>query len=356
MLMTLQIFLLGSPRAERDGVLVEGVRGRKAWALLAYLLLSPDRVDRRRLATALFPDAEDPGAALRWNLSQLRRGLGMSLEGDPVRVDLPRDTVVDVELIARGEIGEAIALPSLGRELLEGVVLDELELFTSWLDGERRHMASLTGDVLREAAVRSLSVGDARGAVVLAERVVELDPYDENAAVLLIRSLREAGRSGEAVAVAESTAVRLRVELGVEPSSMLWSAAHASTGGAARIGGSAAVEAQLEAGVAALAAGVPDAGLDALRGAMGGARAIGDPSLLARCLTSLGSGLIHAVRGSDQDGLTLLHEAVPLALAAELPLIAARASRELGYAGPVAWPLRTCATLVRRSHDARSLR
>jgi tetratricopeptide (TPR) repeat protein len=92
-----------------------------------------------------------------------------------------------------------------------------------------------------------------------------------------------------------------------------------------------AVEAQLDAGEAALAAGVPDAGLDTLREALGGARAVGEPGLLARCLTALGTGLIHAVRGSDQDGLALLHEAVPLAISADLPGVAARASRELGY-------------------------
>ncbi|MEX1161967.1 MAG: BTAD domain-containing putative transcriptional regulator [Nitriliruptor sp.] len=329
--MSLELFLLGQPRAVLDGHAVSAVRGTKAWALLAYLLLADGQVERRRLASMLFPDADDPSASLRWNLSQLRRGLGMALEGDPLTVTLPEDTWVDLEVLANGETGEAAAVALRGQELLDGVVVDDLDAFSAWLDGERRHVVALCAAGLREAAALRLAGGDAEGASVLAERVVRLEPFDENAVVLLVRALREAGRLGEAHAVAAATAVRFRRELGTEPSSALWSAAHASTGGAARSGGAAATQAQLEAGEAAIAAGLPDAGIDALREALGGARALSDAGLLARSLTALGSALIHAIRGSDQDGLALLHEAIPLAAARDLPGVAARATRELGY-------------------------
>ncbi len=327
----LELSLLGSPRASRDGRSLDGVRGTKAWALLAYLLLAERPVERGRLTALLFPDAADPAAALRWNLSQLRRGLGVTLEGDPVVLTLPPDTRLDLDVLANGGSEEAAAVADHGRQLLEGVSPGDHEPFEMWLEGERRHLAALTADVLREAAVARLSRGDVLGAAELAERVIALDPFDQHAAVVLVRSLREAGRAGEARAVADATAERLRTELGVEPSSTLWSAAHASTGGSATIGGRTAIEAQLDAGEAALAAGVPDAGLDALREALGGARAIAEPDLLARCLTALGSALIHAVRGSDQDALALLHEAIPLASTAGLHRISAQAHRELGY-------------------------
>jgi DNA-binding SARP family transcriptional activator len=307
------------------------VRGTKAWTLLAYLLRADRPVDRGRLSALLFPDAADPAAALRWNLSQLRRALGVTLEGDPVVLTLPVGTRVDLHVLANTEASEAMSVAGLDGEFLGGVSVRDHEPLAMWLDGERRHLAALTGDVLREAAVARLSVGDAIGAVELAERVVQMAPLDENAAVILVRSLREAGRPDEAVAVAGSTAERIRDELGVEPSSLLRSAVHASPGGPATIGGRTAIEAQLEAGEAALAAGVPDAGLDALREALGGSRVLAEPDLLARCLTGLGSALIHAVRGSDQDGLALLHQAIPLATAAGLEHIAALANRELGY-------------------------
>lgn len=327
----LELFLLGRPRAVRGGHPVDTVRGLKAWVLLTYLLLADGPVNRRGLAMLLFPDAADPAATLRWNLSQLRRSLRVDLDGDPLVLRLPSGTRVDIALLARGDANDAAAVAAGGQQLLEGIALDGLDAISLWLDGERRHLAALSVDVLREAALVRLSEGDAHGAVGLAEHIMQLDPFDENAAVLLVRSLREAGRRSEAVAIAKATIIRFRAELGVEPSSMLLSAAHASTGGAVRSGGTATVDAQLDAGEAAIVAGVPDAGIDALREALGGARAIGEPALLARCLTALGGALIHAVRGSDQDGLALLHEAIPTAVSGDLPRVAAKANRELGY-------------------------
>ena len=329
--MSLELYLLGQPHAIRDGQPVDTVRGAKAWALLAYLLLAEGHVGRRSLAALLFPDAADPAGSLRWNLSQLRRGLGIALDGDPLTLTLPGETWFDLDVLAHGGTVEAAAVALREQELLDGVVLDGLETFSAWLDRERRHVTALCADGLREAAVLRLAGGDAQGAAVLAERVVRIEPFDENAVVMLVRALREAGRPGEAHAVAAATAVRFHRELGIEPSSALWSAAHASTGGAARSGGVVATQAQLEAGEAAIAAGLPDAGIDALREALGGARALSETGLLAQALTTLGSALIHAVRGSDQDGLALLHEAIPLAAARDLTGILAKATRELGY-------------------------
>jgi DNA-binding SARP family transcriptional activator len=63
------IRLLGPPAMERDGRPVRSPRGRKAWALLAYLLLADRPPSRRHLAELLFADADDPLGALRWTLA-----------------------------------------------------------------------------------------------------------------------------------------------------------------------------------------------------------------------------------------------------------------------------------------------
>lgn len=329
--MSLEIMLLGPPRARRDGQPVRGLRGTKVWALLAYLLSADQPVPRERLARLLFPDAVDPAAALRWDLSQLRRHLGIDVRGDPVETTLPSDSRVDVQLLARSAATDAAILVGLEDEFLGGVRIDDHSPFALWIEGERRHVRAMTIDALREAAVVSLAQGDAAEALISAERVARLDPLDENASILLIRCLREAGRHEDARAAAEAAAARLREDLGVEPSTALWSAVHASTGGPARAWGRVAVEDQLDAGEAALAAGMPDAGIDALREAVGGSRAIGHPGLLARSLTAMGTALIHAVRGRDQGALALLHEAIPLAEEAGMPALAVRAERELAY-------------------------
>ena len=122
--MGLSIHLLGPPRLEREGNAVEAPRGHKTWGLLAYLVLARVPPSRERMASLLFPEADDPLGALRWTLSALRRSLGAHAElgGDPVRLELPPGTFVDVEALSRGSWSEAIALPGLGHELLDGLV------------------------------------------------------------------------------------------------------------------------------------------------------------------------------------------------------------------------------------------
>ena len=105
--MVLYIRLLGRPRAEADGRELPGPRGRKAWALLAVLLLADSPPSRRSLAGPLFPDAGDPLAALRWTLSQLRRALRghAAIGGDPVVVRLGPGCRVDVTRLLDGRDG-----------------------------------------------------------------------------------------------------------------------------------------------------------------------------------------------------------------------------------------------------------
>ena len=138
----LSIHLLGPPRLERGGVPVEPPRGHKAWGLLVYLLRTRVPPSREAAASLLFPEADDPLGTLRWTLSALRRSLGDGAElgGDPIRLELPPGTLVDVDVLGRGAWLEAVALPGLGRELLEGLSFRSSPAFELWLDGERRHV------------------------------------------------------------------------------------------------------------------------------------------------------------------------------------------------------------------------
>ena len=94
--------------------------------------------------------------------------------------------------------------------------------------------------------------------------------------------------------------------------------------------GRAAALAQIEAGEAAIGAGVLDAGLQCLRRAIADADITGDPVLRARARLSLGSALVHSARGSDEEGAAALHQALTVGNGAS-PVLAAAACRELGY-------------------------
>lgn len=74
--MSLSIRLLGRPtiaEATEHGERPRVLAGQKPWALLAYLLLSAKGATRRELAETLWPEAEDPLAAARWSILQVRR-------------------------------------------------------------------------------------------------------------------------------------------------------------------------------------------------------------------------------------------------------------------------------------------
>jgi DNA-binding SARP family transcriptional activator len=324
-----RIRLLGRPGALQEDREVE-VRGHKVWLLLALLLLSESRVSRERLARLLFVDAVDAGAALRWNLSQLRR-LGVQLDGDPVHLRLPAEVTVDIDLLLRGHADVAAALPGLDDDLLAGMRVESGTELAVWLEEERRHLRRLAIDIRQEAALTLLGRGDIGAALAYARQVAEASPLDENTAALLVRCLRAAGRSADARAVAHDAAARLRDELGVEPTGALWSAVAATLGGDRRVTGWRAVVAQIEAGESAVNAGAVDAGVTSLQGAVIAARAIGDSRSLARSLVALGSALIHGVRGVDQEGLALLHEAIPLTNTVDDANLAVTARREIGY-------------------------
>src|ERR671919_617654 len=252
----LSVHLLGPPRMEVAGTLVENPRGHKAWGLLTYLLRSRVPPSRERVASLLFSEADDPLGALRWTLSALRRRLGEEAElgGDPLRLALPPGTYVDVDVLSRGSWVEAIALPGLGHGLLEGLAFRSSPGFEMWLESERRHVAGTTSAVLHEAALALLARGEAAGAAHHAAELVGLNPYEENAHVLLVRCLRVAGDPEAAAHHVEACTELFRRELGIEPTAALRTAAVASeVAAAAHVSGRATVQAQVEAGESAIA-------------------------------------------------------------------------------------------------------
>jgi DNA-binding SARP family transcriptional activator len=340
--MGLAIHLLGVPRIERDGLTLPTPRGHKVWALLAYLIRSRSGVSRRHLAGLLFEDAEDPLAALRWNLSELRRLLGPTcLHGETPSLSLSLEpaTYVDIDVMTAATGVEALSVSGLGHELLEGMSFPASPAFDVWLATERRHLQAAAEAVLREGALARLATGAAAEAADLAARLVRLNPLDENFQALLVRSLASAGDGvGAARQVAACRALFKR-ELGVQPGATLdaamgtvaaTSSMTSTTYTARPAQGRAAAHAQIEAGEAAIGAGALEAGLQCLRRAVAEADITGDPALRTRARVALGGALVHAARGRDEEGAAALHEALAIGQNVASPLAAA-ACRELGY-------------------------
>jgi len=316
------VSLLGSPAILRDGQPAPAPKGRKTWALLAYLLLSDGPASRRHLAELLFADADDPLGTLRWNLAQLRRALDgvATIAGDPVELILAPDVEVDVRDGAQA-----------GGELLEGMEFGASPAFESWLVVARGRYAGRIVAVLHDSALDELAAGNPDRAAELAARLVAVDPFDEGHHELLVRSLAARGDRAGALSQAEACRRLFRRELGVEPSPAVRRAAGPGAEGESAAGSRAAARAHLDAGTAAVGAGAAEHGVGLMRQACAEASASGDGALHARSLLALGSALVHAVRGRDEEGALFLHEALAAAEAVGEREVLVGALRELAY-------------------------
>lgn len=327
--MRMSIKLLGSPVILDAAGRTREVRGYKAWALLARALLTRAPLDRRNVAAELFPEADDPLASVRGCLASLRKALALPgcLRGDPIVCGLPADVSVDVwRLDCDGiDVGQAGVL-------LEGIEVRASPEFSTWLLIERERVASVIDARIRQETIRALSTADYDRAIRLAERGVHRSSYQEGSHVLLIKSLAMAGRYDAALSHVIATEALFLAEFGEKPSIALRSAARRTIASApSGVSPAAFVKSLMDSGQAALAAGATDAGVECLRRAAHDAEKIGDRHLLSRALLELGTALVHAVRGYDDEGSIVLSQSTELARQSGYATIASAGLCELGY-------------------------
>lgn len=330
----LNIRLIGAPQIERaNGDLAE-VRGRKSWALLARVLLSERALTRRELSAELFPEAEDPLGSLRWCLASLRKAIGSAeiLTGDPIERELPDWVAVDVYALRDGEVD-----PERIGELLEGIDPPCGPEFSTWLLVARQQVASRIAACLRDATIKAISRDHVDRAVELAELGARRSPYDEGAQVLLAKALVVADHPEAALDHVISVEALFRAELGCDPTPALRSAARPGVAASPPgVSAGAMAASLLRSGRAAISAGAVEAGLDCLRSAGATAESASDATLHGQCLLELGSALVHAVRGFDDEGSVLLEQALHLAQDAGDVATAVGALRERAYADTLA--------------------
>jgi DNA-binding SARP family transcriptional activator len=327
---TLRVRLLGHPRIEDGtGQPCQPARAQKSWAMLARVALAERPLTRGELAGELFAEADDPLGALRWCLADLRRCCQNSqlFRGDPVSL-ADGALWVDVRALWEGSLLAA----EIGGVLLEGVEPRNCPAFDVWLMLARGRCAARSMEELRRAALGLLAAGDAEAATEPAGRAAALDPLDEAAQELFLRALVAAGHPARA-AVRLTACEALFAREGLACSPALRSAVLAPVA-ASPVGLRAGVVARslLRAGKAALDAGSADAGVETLRRAAEEAGRAGDPLVLAEVLATLGSALVHAVRGFDGEGTVVLNRALAAARSAGSQPLTAEILRELAFA------------------------
>jgi DNA-binding SARP family transcriptional activator len=328
------IRLLGPPVIESPDTAPPQPRGRKAWAVLAYLALQPEGTSRSRTATLLFPDAADPLGALRWNLSELRRALGgVSIAGDPVRLVLLQSWRCDaLELV--GPAGSSGLDPRrFTGQLLEGLGFGDSPVFDSWLADQRYRLENCVQSLLYEASLAALASGAPADAVELSSEALRRDPFNTDCTAVLVKALVAMGehrRAREQVTKFENL---YHQELGLPlPAEVRRALAASGPTADPKIPANVAtVRSYLDAGSASLSAGAVDRGLDQLRLAVVLAQRHGDRHLIAESLVTLSGALIHQAGGRGAEVADFLHRALSAEANDGVSRTAAAALRELGY-------------------------
>lgn len=324
--------LLGHPQVERQGHLVDPPRGRKTWALLAYLTLTERACGRRRVASMLCSDALDPLRALRWCLSETRRLTGWDnehLAGDPLVLNIPAGCHVDARRLLEGELPEQ----PVG-ELLEGLEFSGLAAFDHWLMSERQYLAAREQALLRDRALVELATGRFDWATAMARRAVDQDPLETRNQEVLVRCLAVSGRADEARRQVARCADLFRRELDASVPATVKEAALAPAPSDRRVqsvASTAEVRAAVDAGRAAMGAGAVGTGLDQLRRAVALSTQGEDRALEAEASVALGQALSHSLRAPDSEVTALLHGGLADAEETGNQRLAALACYELGF-------------------------
>ena len=220
---TLNLKLLGSFEARLDNGPPLLVSARKGQALLAYLAISRGRPrERIHLARLLWGSRGNEQArnSLRQTLFVLRRALpgfsGLNANSRQVSLDpgLCHTDVDELERLAEHGPRADNSIEAYVEDLLEGLDIPEPE-FETWLGIERRHCQDLVRAVLRKRLTGFEKAGAVARAIETAQRLLALDPLQEDIHRSLMRLYAGQGRHGDAARQRELCREVLRRELGV---------------------------------------------------------------------------------------------------------------------------------------------
>ena len=182
----LAIYLLGSLRIERDGSAIHLPR-RKVEALLAYLLLHPEPQTRDTLATLFWGDSSDAQArhSLRTALATVRKEVAADLllaDRDHIQLNPDFPCWVDLHtLLAVAHELDTIHLDLLLAKLTlwQGDLLTGF--YEDWIVLEREHYRERLRKLCLQATQTLRARSEYTHAIAVAQRVLTLDPANEQA-------------------------------------------------------------------------------------------------------------------------------------------------------------------------------
>ncbi len=216
-----ELLLFGPPELRAAGSSVE-LPTRKLLAIIAYLALEGES-SRATLASLLWEASEDRARAnLRGELYRLKdTPFAGVFEEDGKRLRLARTVKSDLErfdrFLAHSDWVRALELRR--GPLLEGFEVSDAPAFEDWLLLMRERWQERWNEALAVHASQLVGKQDWNAARAAYERLLELDPWREEAVRGVMRCFAQAGEATRALERLERFTVAVRENLGVEPAS-----------------------------------------------------------------------------------------------------------------------------------------
>lgn len=232
----LSVSLFGGFSVTLDGRPIASFESNKVRALLAYLATETDRPHSRdQLATLLWPELPDQAARsnLRYALSNLRKTIGdvhalhpfLRVSNGTVKLDLEQDLEVDVLTFNRRLAGSPPILSNLEEatrlyrgDFLEGFFLGNDATFEEWAILKREQFRRQVLEAIHCLARAYEKNGDLTNALSATWRLVDLEPWSEEAHRYLMLLLGKSGKRSAAISQYETCRRILAKELNIEPS------------------------------------------------------------------------------------------------------------------------------------------
>jgi predicted ATPase/DNA-binding SARP family transcriptional activator len=199
-------------------------RPDKRYQLLAYLAYQGDWVSRDRLAYLFWPDVSPDKA--RNNLRQLLRraralafGAELEVESRRLRWAVETDVVAFVRATDEGRWQDA--LERYSGPLLAGLEDEDSGEFAAWLDLERERLHSRWRTAVLQRSEELERAGRHLESAELLKALIDGDELDEVALRAYVGALFRAGGRDRALRAYEAFVLRLREELGLEPTAEL---------------------------------------------------------------------------------------------------------------------------------------
>ena len=198
-----ELHLVGAPAVIDAQGKRWALEGRSA-AVMAYVVLDP-APSRERLAALLWPDSDDPRRNLRQQLLRLKQAVGgvVLVEGDAALRLADGVALLD---------GDDASAPLLGEQRFA----DSPE-FDAWLEQQRNQRRERASAALHADIAQAEASGRYDEALMLAQRLVTIDPLAEAHHRLVMRMHYLRGDRAAGLAAYDALVKLLQVQLGIEP-------------------------------------------------------------------------------------------------------------------------------------------